>query len=153
MLKAFSAGRDLHTESANRAWGGRDNPRAIDTALESLEISNRRKAGRWLASFDYDIVAAEQSLEKQNWRQRSKTILFTRMMGGGPDRVAENLRCSRAEADGFLEVFDAAFPGIRKFLQASKWNAIGHEGAVFTRYDRRLNLLFDEYWKAGPFIV
>lgn len=38
MLKALADGRDLHTECANRVWGGRDNPAAIREAIQTLEI-------------------------------------------------------------------------------------------------------------------
>ncbi len=40
MLEAIFAGRDLNTENANRAWGGKGNPYALEAAAYSLELGH-----------------------------------------------------------------------------------------------------------------
>jgi len=42
MLEAIHAGRDLNTENANRAWGGKGNPYALEAAAYSLELGHDR---------------------------------------------------------------------------------------------------------------
>lgn len=41
MLAAIEANRDLHTECANKVWGGRANPAAIRAAAHALELHHR----------------------------------------------------------------------------------------------------------------
>lgn len=41
MLEAIDAGRDLNTENANRAWGGKGNPYACEAAAYSLELGSK----------------------------------------------------------------------------------------------------------------
>ena len=38
LLKAIKRGFDVHTFTANKAWGSKDNPRAIDAAIHALEL-------------------------------------------------------------------------------------------------------------------
>ncbi len=38
MLEALRDGRDIHTECANKAWGGHDNLGAINAAIDALEL-------------------------------------------------------------------------------------------------------------------
>lgn len=152
LIEAFESGRDLHTETTNRAWGGRGNPRAVEAAMAALETDSATKAELFLKQFNFDIVEAEQSVGKKNSRSRGKTIFFSRIMGGGSDPIIQKLHCSDEEAREFLAAFDAAVPGIKRFLNSSQ-RAASKVGYINTLFGRRLHMHRDEYWKAGPFLV
>lgn len=152
LIAAFASGRDLHTETANRAWGGIDNPRAIIAAKAALDEDSDEIAEAWLAEFGYDIVAAEASLDKKNSRARGKTIIFSRIMGGGPRSIRDKLHCSDAEARDFIRAFDEGVPGIKTFLNRCQREA-QKQGYITTLFGRQLRMLPDEYWKAGPYRV
>jgi|GEM_PF-5713302 len=152
LIKAFACGRDLHTETANRAWGGADNSRAIKAAVETLGDVSEEVAEDWLIKFAYDIVAAEASLGTKHWRGRGKTIFFSRIMGGGVRQIMKKLKCNADEAREFLRAFDDAVPGIVASLRRCERQA-KRDRLVTTMYGRRLDMLPTEYWKAGPYIV
>jgi DNA polymerase-1 len=152
VIAAFNEGRDLHTETANRAWGGRDNPRAIQAAMSALGTANAAKARKWLAKFNFDIVAAEESRGKKNSRSRGKTIFFARMFGAGPNSIKDNLRVPVEEAREFIVDFDKAVPGLTKFVR--KMSTIGqNQGHVETLYGRKLHLDPDFTYRAASYLV
>jgi len=41
MMQAIANGRDIHDETTQRAWGGKGNPAAIDSAIVSLELRSK----------------------------------------------------------------------------------------------------------------
>ncbi len=45
MLKALAEGKDLHSASANKAWGGKGNPAAIRAARHALEFDHAAGSG------------------------------------------------------------------------------------------------------------
>src|ERR1039457_2525858 len=166
MLTAIRAGRDLPTECANRAWGGKGNPSCLQAGAYALGVSLGRanvmrvraggdedlrrqtyeslpgksaeeKVGYWLNSFGWDIVAAEASLGSKTKRTQAKTILYERAYGGGTRTLAHLLGVSLEEATGFAAEYDRAFPTIPRFIKDMSVLAES-QGYVVNAYGRRL---------------
>jgi len=167
MLEAIFAGRDLNTENANRAWGGKGNQYALEAASYALELGHdeptkqeikdvwktygwkpsyggRSKAAyetadEWLACFDYDIVKAEKSIGKSGTRGRSKCVTFCKIYGGGPDAVVDLLYCTSAEAKAYWKQYDRAFPEINAYIRAASEHA-ENNGYIINKYGRKLRI-------------
>jgi len=152
LIDILLSGRDLHTETTNGIWGGRGNPRAIEAAMHALNTRDWRKAREWLKKFQYDIVKAEASLGKKTSRSKGKPFFFTRMFGGGKKSISEKLRCSIAEAAKLINSYDLTLPGVIGFVR--RMETIGKKQRyVETLYGRKLDLPYDEWHKASPYIV
>lgn len=182
LVDSLLKGIDMHGMAANKSWGGEDNPRAIVAAVEALELwnkttkselvlkawkkygldkwhwSKRRKIadeiGRdWLKEFGWDIVKAEKSIGKKNSRSKGKTMLFTRMFGGGKKSFMKKLNCEEWEAKQYINDYDEVEPGIighvREMIQVVKDNG----GFVDTSYGRRLWVASDELYKGASYRV
>lgn len=158
MLEAIHAGRDIHTECANRAWGGKGNPSAIWAARDALELDTGEAPGTdavreavaqfpnftgnalaeaWLRTFDYDISAAEKSVGKKNSKTKAKSIVFGKLFVGGPLAIMDSLKCTYEEAAEFLNVFDKAFPEMKPAMRAIM-NQGERDGFITTLYGRRI---------------
>lgn len=72
-------------------------------------------------------------------RQRTKQLCYGMIYGMGVKSLAENLCVSESEAQGFLECFMNAYPGIYKWLNNVLEEA-HHEGYVTTLLGRRREL-------------
>lgn len=84
LLKAIKAGLDVHKFTANKAWGGENNPRAIEAGIHALELDGsgaesgqrddvaelwRRYGIKRLSSLDDDnkILIAAEWLSEFDW--------------------------------------------------------------------------------------
>lgn len=168
MMDALNSGRDLHTECANKAWGGRGNPLAVEAARHALEldgsgggasitVDQARKACdfdavRWLDGFDWDIVAAEKSLDKKTTRAKAKMLLFLKVFGGGPAAAADLMDVPVSAAIQFLREYDAAFPRIGQFLQEMSTLA-RKQGFIRNLWDRRLAVDPDAAYRSVNYMV
>lgn len=174
MLAALEAGRDIHTECANKAWGGADNPAALRAGMFVLhrlapaefaactpEVQKRvlrltsnskRDVAEWLSEFDWNIVAAEASLGKKTSRAKAKMILFAKLFGGGPDAIKDLLQCARMEAVEFLGDYDQAFPTISEYQKALTLQA-KVDGYIVNRYGRVLRIDPDKAYRCVNYMV
>ena len=166
LLKAIKDGLDIHTFTANKAWGGKDNPKAIDAAIHALELDgtgngqNRdvaqlwRKyeikklsrldddnkilvAADWMEIFNWDIEKAEASIHKKTCRARSKMIFFAKTYGGGAGAIMDLLKCSYPEAMQFLEDYAILYPRIDEYLAELSREALLN-GYITNVFGRRL---------------
>ena len=169
MLDAFLNERDLHTECANKAWGGEGNDYGTGAALHALELdgtgshdnlllldvwkelginptkkrlshSDQMKIARlWMETHGYNIVKAEGSLKKKTSRAKAKMVLFLKVFGGGPPALADLMRCTISEATTFLHTYDEAFPRINEYSKELIWEA-KQNGFIRNTYNRRLSV-------------
>jgi hypothetical protein len=181
MLSAIKSGRDLHTECANKVWGGYG-PAAIRAALTALELDGKqdeesplskatverirkaypRKPGTmltpegiavlWLKEFNGDIVKAEKSLEKKNSRKKAKALLFLKVYGGGAQAAASKIRCTKQEAYEFLNDYDEAFPRIQQYSDELSRESM-RDGFIRNRYGRRLMVDPDYAYRSVNYMV
>lgn len=179
MARAIELGLDMHTECANKAWGGRGNQAAINTAVEALELrqpfpscdevedtwgklgwdpekarslDREAIANKWLSKFDYLITEAEGSLGKKTSRARAKLVLFAKLYGGGPDAIKDLLEVSRDEAADFLADYDVALPGIVRYIKMLSAQA-RKEGAIRNCYGRYVPIDPEFTYRAVNYMV
>lgn len=179
MLAAMEAGRDIHSETANKVWGG-DTPAAITAAIAALELRSpapaskevaaawktlgwtpetradeaalERCAREWLRKFSGKIVEAEASLGKKTMRSRAKNINFAKIYGGGPASIMDLAYCTYQEAAAFMEEYDRAMPGIAKWI--NEISDIGRKyGYIRTAYNRRLSVPAERAYVAANYRV
>jgi DNA polymerase I-like protein with 3'-5' exonuclease and polymerase domains len=98
MIEALLSGHDFHFSTARAAWGDRDD----FCTCGSGDL--------------YDPKNHENCLSKW-WRQRAKMILFSKFYGGGLDKIADLIRCSKKEARGFVEDFENQMPGVPQYMR------------------------------------
>ncbi len=161
MLDAIAAGRDIHTEVTNKVWGGKGNAVAVRNAVHILGMddsgvpnekveaairkfkfrgaSNETIAEKWLASFDYKIVAAELSVGKKHTRSTAKMLGFLRIFGGGVKAAAELIGCPEDQAATFHNDYSIAFPQVDKYIDRLSRQA-EKDGFIVNLYGRKLRV-------------
>jgi DNA polymerase I len=182
LLQAIKDGRDMHSEVANRAWGGQHNPAAIINAEDTLGLHHGAPpndaiaevwadlgvkphdknlmdpdfvgsiAYRWLEKFDFEVVTAEASIGSKSARDRAKNVMYAKMYGGGPNAVMEFLFCTYDEARSFLRSIDRAFPDMQKYANRLAVES-GRVGYLHTVYGRRLRIEEGFEYKAVSYMV
>ena len=168
MLHAFRTGQDIHSAVANRIWGGAGNPLGLQQAIRALQLdgtgqgtspevvalwkqwgvkdplklshNNRvRLADSWLKTFDYQIVAAQDSLKRRYARNIGKMVTFLKMYGGGLPGAKRLLKLPEDEIRVILREYDRAHPRIetysRELIAEAKAN-----GFIRSLWNRRLSI-------------
>lgn len=169
MIDAIRDGRDLHTECANKVWGG-ETDAAVRAAFHSLELDGSgtehsplvlstwkdlginagtmhrygrkdldKLAALWLNQHGWNIVKAEKSLEKKTSRAKAKMVLFGKQFGGGPNAIKDLIRCTYEEAAQVMDDYDVAFPRIKEYIDELSEEALAN-GFILTNYGRRLTI-------------
>ncbi len=90
MIDAFATGMKIHNVNANKAWGGKGNPAAIEAATYALELGNRRPfcaSVRWRSA--RTSCSAATSISCRRPRARCKASSRTRTV---------DMACSRPRA-------------------------------------------------------
>lgn len=181
LLDAIKAGLDIHSFTANKAWGGEDNPKALDAAIHSLELDGTGTgqnsdvtqlwqqydikklsglddddkiliAADWLGKFDWDIEQAEASIHKKTCRARAKMIFFAKIFGGGAGAIMDLLKCDYLAALQFLEDYANLYPRIDEYIAE-----LSHEarvnGYITNVFGRRLVVSRDKPYIAVNYMV
>jgi DNA polymerase I-like protein with 3'-5' exonuclease and polymerase domains len=97
MIKALMSGHDFHFSTARSAWGDRND----FCTCGSNDPVDPKKHSDCLVKW---------------WRQRAKMILFSKFYGGGVNKIAELIRCSKSEAKEFNEDFENNLPGVPRYM-------------------------------------
>ena len=103
-----------------------------DAAL-SAAFAADRDIHRWTAARLASKPEAEVSRDE---RDRAKTVNFGVLYGMGAHGLAQRLRIPRTEAQRFIDEYFAAFPGVRRWIDATLLRARA-EGSVSTILGRR----------------
>ena len=187
LLDAVARGQDLYEVTSNRAFGGKNNPHAVDSAITVLELvedyplagehqervvavwerygwkrGDTRQPGarerrteiarRWLAEFDWDVIAAEKTLGKRKTRSRSKIVFLGKIYGAGAARLAPLFGCSVDEAVRIVRSFDEAVPELKSFMQATIHTA-NTQGYILNPFGRKLRVDRDMAYRACNHLV
>lgn len=181
LIRAINDGLNAHAFTANKAWGGEDNPRAIEAAMHSLEFDGsgdgrnvfvqrlwkkwdidsltkstidflKAAAAGWLDEFDWDIVEAEASLDKKTCYARAKMMFFGKIYGGGPGVISSLIGCSVSEARQFMLDYDQIFPGIKRYIETLSYQGMCN-GFIHTRFGRKLMVNPDKSYRAVNYMV
>ncbi len=84
----------------------------------------------------FDSTPEEMSKpENKKLRSKGKTMNFSALYGAGPENVADQLKCSKEEAEEFLENYYAKFPGLVKWIAATK-RAVRKSGRATSKMGR-----------------
>lgn len=75
-------------------------------------IAEGRDLHRFAAAQAYGIAEDEVTKEQ---RQIAKSVTFAKLYGAGPAKIAETAGITEAEARDFVDRYDAAFPGVKRF--------------------------------------
>ncbi len=92
-----------------------------------------RDIHRWTAA---RLGAKPEDAVSREERDRAKTVNFGVLYGMGAHGLAQRLRIPRAEAQRFIDEYFAAFPGVRRWIDATLLRARA-EGSVSTILGRR----------------
>ncbi len=163
MIKLINSGRHIHAACADHVWGFRDGKPtdvAIKAAYNSMgwdvgeaNDSPEQRALRarfkgmdperacllWLTEFNGSIVDAEASLGRKNTHSKAKMAVFTKLFGGGIPSVMSLWKCTREEAQTFLDEYAEAFPKMNPWMKATTRQA-RRDGYAMTAYGRRVVL-------------
>lgn len=116
MKRSLLSGSDFHMSTARTAWY-EGNKKGFCTCGRWTEVEQEMRANKQFVL----IWEKEKPLHKKGcpvtwWRQRAKSILFSRLYGGGIDKIAQLIRCSRRDAERFIEEFNENLPGVKEYM-------------------------------------
>lgn len=181
LLKAINDGLDVHTFTANKAWGGEDNPSAILAGIHAMELDGTgssqssdvsqlwRRYGikrldrleqsdkedvvvDWLSGFKWDIERAEASLHKKTCRARSKMIFFLKIFGGGANAIMNLLKCDYLAALQFLQDYADLYPRIDEYIAELSHEA-ERNGYIINKFGRKLVVSRNKPYVAVNYMV
>lgn len=167
MLEAFKTGKDVFSEMENKLWGG-ETTIGIRTGMHLLELDGtgqedqplvkaiwkkygikkvatlsstdkKKIVSDWLSKFNWEVVAAERSLDKGIYRSMTKRIFYLNIYGGGNKAMMTQLGCDEITARATFKQFDAAFPNIAIYQKEMIAQASAN-GYIVNSYDRRLTV-------------
>lgn len=127
MMRDADEGKDLYASIASRAFHT-TYEECLEHFPENCPIKKENKKWRYateeeIKNKDYDKLAdgiTDTYSDGKNRRKQAKVILLGLMYGRGSTALAEQLNCSREEAQDIMNsVFDA-FPKIKEYDEKSK---------------------------------
>lgn len=112
-----------------------------------------RVAKAYLDEFEWDIVALEKSLgEVEVSRNKTKTVTFLRIFGGGVDAFARQVKCTREEAQDIFDDYSRQFERVDKFIkEATKLGR--RQGYVINKMGRRLSVDPEAPYRACNYLI
>jgi len=139
MLEAFAKGRDLHAETANRLWGGRDSMKALTVANDLLKIGNYDRRSK--ASNELLVIWKKLGIthdNRQTLTRLQRVRLANRWLELNDYRVSDCEKCLglsnlrvRAKGMFFGKLFGMGIPATMTYLHVSRQEAID----VLDEYD------------------
>jgi DNA polymerase I-like protein with 3'-5' exonuclease and polymerase domains len=116
MKAALLSGSDFHLMTARSAWY-ENNKRDFCTCGRWTEVEQEmRRNKQFVLVWEDEKPKHKKGCLVTWWRQRAKSLLFTRFYGGGIDKVAQLIRCTRREAVTFIEQFNENLPGVQTYM-------------------------------------
>lgn len=113
-----------------------------------------------LSGFDFHLATATRAWGKRSdfeskkkaWRTRAKMIMFCKLYGGGIDKVALLLRCSREEAAKFVDDWDRMLPGVAQFMKRLI-NRVRREGKLINLFGREYPIDPEFAYRAVNYLI
>jgi len=106
----------------------------------------------WLDQFDYDIVLAEKSVEKELARQRCKHITYAKIFGGGPGSYTHLIYATLKEAKIFDKEYNTRIPELKRYMGELQKEA-EKNGYIHTLYGRKLRVDRDFPYRAVSYKI
>lgn len=119
MIDTLISGTDLHLRTARRAW---EHLREFCTCgrWKKVILPQLKRDKEMIIRWDVEKVLHKKKCMIRFWRMRAKEILFSRMYGGGNrmvGKIAFMMRKGLKAGKQFIAEFDAAVPGIKRFIR------------------------------------
>lgn len=137
LIDAIMRGDDIHGVTAEKIWGGEDNPRALLAAQELLGVRDAHRAREFMEQHGWSIGAAEKSLDKKIFRKKAKSVTFTKVFGGGPTALMRWIQVPYSDAVTILAAYDDTFPTMVERMREIE-NRGRRDGFVVNPFGRRL---------------
>jgi len=116
MKAALLSGSDFHLNTARSAWY-EANKRDFCTCGRWKEVEQEiRRNKHFILIWDEEKKKHKKGCLITWWRQRAKSLLFSRLYGGGIDKIAQLIRCTRKEAIRFISQFNENLPGVAEYM-------------------------------------
>lgn len=181
MLESIRKGNDIHSDVANRIWGGEGNPLGIRQAIRALQLDgtgtgtseqvtklwkewgikdplklshkDRDKiAYEWLKRFNFEIVPAQDSVGRRYARNIGKMVTFLKIYGGGMRGARKLLKLPDEEIVIILREYDARHPRIVEYSRELIGKAEEDE-SIRTLWNRRLTIDPNFEYRAVNYMV
>lgn len=108
--------------------------------IELRVLAHYAGKGRLLSAFQQDLDIHAQTAELVGIpRDRAKTLNFAYVYGAGPNKLAQTIGCSAADAKRFMREYDRAYPEVPA-LRRRVLDAAYSRGYVRTMLRRRRDL-------------
>lgn len=114
MKEALLSGSDFHLSTARAAWHDRNDFCTCGRWKEVEQEMRRNK--KFILVWDIEKTKHKKGCLIKWWRQRAKMILFSRLYGGGVEKIAFLIRCTKREAKRFIAEFNTNLPGVKTYM-------------------------------------
>lgn len=122
-----------------------------DIALLSSQNRNAF-ASEWLASFGWDIIKAQGSIDKKVTKNKGKMCTFNKIYGGGVNAIMNLLKCDRSEAYEILDAYGQRIPRMNEYAAELEAEARAN-GCIWTLWNRRLAVRPEYLYQCVNYIV
>jgi DNA polymerase I-like protein with 3'-5' exonuclease and polymerase domains len=86
------------------------------------------------------------------YRKCAKLIMFCKLYGGGPKKMAALLKTSMEAAIEFIEQYETELPGVKRFMD-KMINLATAEGEIYNAYGRRYEFEPDWAYRAVNYLI
>lgn len=147
MMKALLSGSDFHMMTGRSAWY-ENNKKDFCACGRWAEVEQEmRRNKNYVLVWDVEKPLHKKGCRITWWRQRAKSLLFTRFYGGGIDKVAQLIRCSRKEAIKFIDQFNEGLPGVANYMEETV-QRVRDTGKLINLFGREYQIDRDKAYKA-----
>lgn len=146
-LDGTGIGTSPQVDELWRGWG--------ITAHNVASLSEAQKyrfADEWLAAYDYSQVQAQAAIGRKNSKTTIKSLSFLKIYGGRAQKATLLLKCSKAEAQKTLDMYDRRFPKIDETFRALEMEG-KQNGFITSRWGRRLEIDPSFAYRATNYMV
>ncbi len=121
LLRSYRAGEDIHAQAAYLLFHNRFHAQGMRWKKpEEIPVGQTLfDNGTNLSSIDFDLLEKMKSTKEfSEFRSQAKVLNFSIVYGVTEFGLARNLNISRGEAKQLMEMYFAAFPGIRRYMDS-----------------------------------
>lgn len=121
-----------------------------DTMKEAL-LSGRDFHGA-VAEKVFSTRRSDYETDKARYRRRAKLIMFSKLYGGGVNRIAQLINCSVRESREFVSDFDTELPNVERFMKRLT-NRTVREGKIVNLFGREYPVESGREYKCVNYVI
>jgi DNA polymerase I-like protein with 3'-5' exonuclease and polymerase domains len=145
MKRSLLSGSDFHLNTANAAWGSRNDFCTCGRWKHVRQEMARNK--KFILVWDVEKGKHQKGCLIKWWRQRAKMILFSRLYGGGVKKIAFLIRCDKNQAQKFIDEFNENLPGVSLYME-NTIQRVRDTGSLTNLFGREYPIDRDKAYKA-----